>query len=149
MRPAGSWFLKLALSGSLFAAWAGASLAEDVPRGTPLASVDLGTAEGVAMVKGAWRYHDVSVRDVPFRSAGADLKPSGLPNRTYDIEPRAGASDFDDSAWETLDPTTLAARRSTGKVCFSWYRIAVTVPERVGAIDPTGSTAVFEVVVDD
>jgi gluconolactonase len=34
-------------------------------------------------------------------------------------------------------------------VCFNWYRIAVTIPERVGDVDPTGSTVVFEVVVDD
>src|SRR5207248_5594886 len=34
-------------------------------------------------------------------------------------------------------------------VCFNWYRIAVTIPERVGDLDPTGSVVVFEVVVDD
>lgn len=56
---------------------------------------------------------------------------------------------FDDSRWERLDASTLDARRSTGKVCFNWYRIRVTVPERVGSFDPTGSTVVFETVVDD
>jgi gluconolactonase len=34
-------------------------------------------------------------------------------------------------------------------VCFNWYRIAVTVPDRVGDLDPTGCTIVFETVVDD
>jgi gluconolactonase len=34
-------------------------------------------------------------------------------------------------------------------VCFDWYRLSVTIPERVGSLDPTGSTVVFEVVVDD
>ena len=32
---------------------------------------------------------------------------------------------------------------------FNWYRIAVTIPERVGELDPTGATVVFEVTVDD
>src|SRR5262249_55238590 len=69
--------------------------------------------------------------------------------RTYDYTPRAGAADFDDAGWEVLDPTTLDARRSTGKVCFNWYRTRLTIPDRIGAFDPTGSTVVFEVVVDD
>ena len=48
-----------------------------------------------------------------------------------------------------IDPTTLDARRSTGKLCFNWYRIAVTIPEKIGGFDPTGSTVAFEVVIDD
>ena len=40
-------------------------------------------------------------------------------------------------------------RLSHGRVCFNWYRIAVTIPERVGDLDPTGSTVVFEVAIDD
>jgi gluconolactonase len=34
-------------------------------------------------------------------------------------------------------------------VCFNWYRITVTLPDRIGGTDVTGSTVVFEVVVDD
>jgi gluconolactonase len=30
-----------------------------------------------------------------------------------------------------------------------WYRINVTVPERVAAFDTRGATAVFEIVADD
>lgn len=120
-----------------------------VPAGPPFAAVDLGTREGAALVGGTWRYHDAAVVGTDFHAPGADRKPSGPPNRTGDISPRAGAADWDDSGWEALDPTTLDARRSTGRVCFAWYRIAVTVPERVGGEDPTGSTLVFETVVDD
>src|SRR5262249_20786090 len=40
-------------------------------------------------------------------------------------------------------------RLANGRVCFNWYRIEVTIPERVGDLDPTGATVVFEVVVDD
>ena len=40
-------------------------------------------------------------------------------------------------------------RRTSGRLAFNWYRIKVRIPERIGRIDPTGSTVVFEVVVDD
>ena len=119
------------------------------PEGKPDAIVDLRTAEGVALVHGAWRYSDARIVDVDFNAAGADMKPSGPPVRTHDVEPKAGAADFDDAAWEVLDPTTLEGRRSSGRLAFNWYRIHVTVPERVGAFDPTGATLVFEIVVDD
>jgi gluconolactonase len=121
----------------------------EVPSGTPGATIDLATPEGVRMVQGQWRYSDTRIVEVGFRSPGPDRKPSGPPNRTYDIEPRAGALEFDDSAWEVVDPTKLMERRSTGRVSFNWYRMRVTIPERIGSFDPTGSTVVFETVVDD
>jgi gluconolactonase len=119
------------------------------PEGKPEAIVDLRTAEGVALVQGVWRYSDARIVEVDFNAAGADMKPSGPPIRTHDVEPKAGAAGFDDSAWEVLDPTTLEARRSTGRLAFNWYRTKVTVPAKVGFFDPTGSTLVFEIVVDD
>jgi gluconolactonase len=48
-----------------------------------------------------------------------------------------------------IEPNTLDQRRAAAKVCFNWYRIKITIPERVGNWDPTGSTVAFEVVVDD
>jgi gluconolactonase len=123
--------------------------AAPLPADVPKASIDLATADGVRLVGGAWRYHDARVTDIDFRAAGPDGKPSAAANRTWDIEPHAGGTDFDDSRWETIAPTTLDARRSGGKLCFSWYRIRVTLPERVGDFDVTGSTVVFETVVDD
>ncbi len=120
-----------------------------VPKGRPNASVDLGTDEGVQLVRGAWRYADAKVVEVPFRAVGPDNKPTGVPNMTYTIEPKAGVAGFDDSAWSVLPPTQLAARKSNGLVSFAWYRLNVTVPERVGGFDPTGSTVVFEITVDD
>ncbi len=115
----------------------------------PDAVIDLMTEEGIRLVKGQWRYSDTKIVEVAHRSPGPDLGPSGGPNRTYDIQPHAGAADFDDSAWEAIPPAGLETRRSTGRLCFNWYRIAITIPDRIGAYDPTGSTAVFEVVIDD
>ena len=119
------------------------------PEGKPDAIIDLRTAEGVALAQGAWRYSDARLVEVDFNAAGADMRPSGPPIRTHDVEPKAGAGAFDDAGWEVLDPTSLEARRGTGRTSFNWYRIAVTVPERVGAFNPTGATLVFELVLDD
>ncbi len=121
----------------------------DAPGGRPDAIVDLMTDDGMALVKGQWRYHNVKVVDVDHHDPGVDLAPTGPPNRTQDIDLHAGAAEFDDSQWEPLEPSQLEVRRSTGRLCFNWYRITVTIPERIGVFDPTGSTVVFEVVIDD
>ena len=116
---------------------------------TPDASIDLATAEGAASVEGEWRYHDVRIVETGFRAAGPDGQPTGAANRAYDYVPHAGWADFDDSSWERIDATTLEERRTAGKLSFNWYRIRVTVPERVGSFGTRGSTIVFETSLDD
>src|SRR6266436_4471500 len=131
---------------------AGRALAEtnaDTPTGKADAAIDLATKEGVDLVKGQWRYSDTKIIQVDFKAAGADKQPTGKPIKTYDFTPHAGTADYDDSKWETLDPTTLDARRSTGRLCFNWYRINLTIPERVNDVDVAGATAVFETSIDD
>ncbi len=123
--------------------------AQAPPYGRPDATVDLRTAEGAQLVRGQWRYSDIKIEEVDSRGPGADLKPSGDPNRTYDYSPHAGVADFDDSKWQAIDPMTLDARRAGGKVCFNWYRIRVTLPEKVAGMDVTGTTVSFEIVIDD
>ncbi|MGH7232594.1 MAG: SMP-30/gluconolactonase/LRE family protein [Nitrospiraceae bacterium] len=115
----------------------------------PDAVVDLMTDEGVALVKGQWRYSDAKIVEVDHHSPGPDLGPSGAPNRTYDISPHAGSADFDDATWQVIDGSGLETRRSTGRLCFNWYRIHVTIPDKIGSFDPTGSTVAFEIVIDD
>jgi gluconolactonase len=122
---------------------------QDPPFGRPDAVVDLASREGVELVKGQWRYRDVKILEADSRTVGPDLKPSGAPSKTYDYEPHAGVADFDDSQWEAIDAATLDQRRSTAKVCFNWYRINVTIPEKVGDFSTTGSTVAFEIVIDD
>ncbi len=123
--------------------------APDAPAGRPEAVLDLATDEGARLVKGQWRYSDTQIVEVDFRGPGPDRQPTGTPIMTYDFTPHAGGADFDDSRWEAIAPTTLDKRRSTGRLCFNWYRIAVTVPERIGNFDPTDATVVFETSVDD
>jgi gluconolactonase len=126
-----------------------AQVTGDAPGVRPDSIVDLKTDEGISLVKGQWRYSNVKVIDVDHHSPGADLAPSGPPNRTQDIDVHAGALDFDDSQWEQITPVQLEERRSTGRLCFNWYRTSVTIPDKIGSFDPTGSTVVFEVAIDD
>jgi gluconolactonase len=120
--------------------------------GRPDAVVDLQTDEGAALVGAQWRYSDARVEEIDFVAVGSPADPLGpgdRPNRTYDIVPTAGAADFDDSAWRLLAPGETQLRLGNGRVSYNWYRLSVTVPERVGDVDPTGATIVFEVVIDD
>ncbi len=121
----------------------------DVPTGAPDATIDLTTKAGVELVKGHWRYSDTRIVEVDFRAAGKDQQPTGTAIRTYDYEPHAGGADFDDSKWESIEPTTLDRRRSTGRLCFNWYRINLTIPSQVNGVNLGGMTAVFETALDD
>ena len=126
-----------------------AQVTTDLPATLPAAVVDLRTEDGAALVGAQWRYSDVKVIEVDHHAPGPDLRPSGPPNRTNDISPHAEGVDFDDSAWERIDPPALEARRSNGRLAFTWYRTKVTLPERVAGFRVTGSTVVLELVVDD
>ena len=129
--------------------FAGGSPDESLAKRKPEVTIDLATKQGAEAVNGAWRYSDTKIVEVDFKAAGADGQPTGAPNRAYDFTPRAGGVEFDDSRWEVIDPTTLDKRRSAGRLAFNWYRIKITVPERVGNFDPAGSTLVFATSVDD
>ena len=126
-----------------------AQVTSDVPGVRPDAIINLASDDGAALVHGQWRYRDATIVAVDHYAPGPDLRPSGPPNRTYDVVPHAGVSDFDDASWPTIAPSGLETRRTNGRLSFGWYRIAVTVPEHVGAFDTRGSTVVFEIVVDD
>jgi gluconolactonase len=115
----------------------------------PDAIIDLRRSDGVALAGGEWRYHDARIVEVAHREPGPDRRPSGRPNRTRDIDPKAGEREFDDSAWVAVRPEDLEERRSSGRLSFGWYRIRVTLPERVAGFDVAGSSVWLEVVVDD
>lgn len=107
------------------------------------------TSEGVALVQGEWRYSDTRIVEVGFRAPDAEGQPTGGPLLSYDHAPHAGWADYDDSSWEVLDPATVSQRRGTGRICFNWYRIAITIPERIGGVPALGTTVVFETSIDD
>jgi gluconolactonase len=123
--------------------------AQEMPNGEPAASIDLATDEGVRAVNGAWRYRDVEIVPTQHRAPDANGQPTGAAVATWDVQPHAGARDFDDAAWTVIGPTTLKDRRGNGRVSFNWYRITLTIPARVGSFDPTGSTVTFDTSLDD
>lgn len=109
-----------------------------IPTPAPSRVIDLQTVEGVAAVKGQWRF-------APCRIVAFEGKtPTGEPDPTFTVEPRAQAPDFDDSSWEAVDPTTLHKRRGKDHLSFGWYRIKVTLPD-----DLTGKSVTFTTRVDD
>ncbi|WP_213042078.1 hypothetical protein, partial [Nitrospira defluvii] len=79
-----------ALAFTLCPGFTWAQVTGDAPGMRPEAIVDLKTDEGLALVKGQWRYSNVKVIDVDHHGPGADLAPSGPPNRTQDIDLHAG-----------------------------------------------------------
>jgi gluconolactonase len=112
--------------------------------GRPDAIVDLQTDEGVALVGGSWRYADARIEEIEFVELGSPEDPLGpgtIPNKTYDVVQHGD--------WRDLAPADTQVRFANGRVCFNWYSIDVTLPERIGDLDPTGATVVFEVVIDD
>ena len=123
----------------------------------PDAVIDLRTHKGIKMVNSAWKYSDVNIIDDKFGAPGPSkdgkdplaLYPTGQPQATWNITPKAGSKDFNDRQWETLDPTSLEARRAPGRLSFNWYRLNITIPATIDGFDPTGSTLVFEIVIDD
>jgi gluconolactonase len=117
--------------------------------GLPDAIVDLQTEAGVQLVGGEWRYQDARIEQIDFVGVGDDLGPSGQPNRTYDVAPHAEGVEFDDSAWQVFPPADTMRRLGNGRTSFNWYRLSVTIPDRIGEFPTAGSTVVFEVVVDD
>jgi gluconolactonase len=117
--------------------------------GRPDAVVDLRTKEGARLVGAQWRYSDVRIVEAQSNALGPDLRPTGPLMPTYDYTPKASAANFDDAGWEAIDAPALETRRGHGKLSFNWYRTAITIPERVGTLETTGATIVFEIVVDD
>ena len=119
------------------------------PESAPFATIDLGTEAGAALVNGTWRYSDTKIIETDFLTAGQDGQPGSTPVRTYDYTPRAGGVDFDDSQWETIPATSLSKRRGNGRIGFNWYRITLTIPEKIGEVKTAGSTVTFATSLDD
>lgn len=113
------------------------------PTGSPAHSLDLMTSDGVAVLGGQWRNMDAQIVEAPPRPNAGRWKVS------YDLRPKAGEAGFDDSAWPVIEAKALADRIGGGGVFMTWYRITLTMPERIGAFETAGALAVFHIVVDD
>ena len=125
------------------------SVAQELPNGKPVASIDLATVEGAAAVNAQWKYSDTRIIETDFNGAGPDNQPSGPTVKTYDYLPKAGGADFDDSTWQKVSATDLSRRRGNGRLSFNWYRVKITIPEKIGDFDTAGATVVFQTALDD
>ena len=114
------------------------------PSLVPVKVVDLMTAEGSAVFGAQWKSMEAKVVEgPPIANAMPGYKTS------YDIQPHAGESGFDDSSWPIIGAKGLADRRGGGKVSFIWYRANLTIPPKIGDFDTSGATAVLTAYVDD
>ena len=76
--------------------------------------------------------------------------PRARPIQTYDYEPHAGGTDFDDSNWPVIAPDSLKSNAARPDVFASiGTGLTLLIPERIGDFQTTGSTAVFETSLDD
>ena len=86
-------------------------------------------------LKGVWRFAPGLVPGEPNEGLVSQLE--GSPARLVD---------YDDSGWEVCDDLTKWVSRG---VTFAWYRIKVTLPERVEGRELAGSRCIFETCIDD
>jgi gluconolactonase len=116
-----------------------------MPPSLPAAHVvNLMTNEGSGAFGVQWRVADIKMVEVP-----APINKDRY-KTTYQIEPRAMATDFDDSQWERIEGKDLGVRRSGGHNAFMWFRGLLIMPARVGDFDPSKpAMAVLNVLVDD
>lgn len=107
---------------------------EPAPAGKMIAKLDLLKKEDVAAIKGAWRRHLLELH---------------VGEKKNEIAPKAHGK-FDDSKWEVVeDPGVLKKPFGPGKLSMAWYRIEITIPDKVGDQDVAGSEVWFQTKVDD
>lgn len=122
----------------------------------PQAIADLRTVEGAALVNAQWSMQPARVLDKNFnlpgpKKGGGDalsLYPTGAAVKTNIIKPQISDTDFD-SGFITIQPDELEKRQGNGLFSFVWYKVELTIPATIGKFSAKGTTAVFEVVVDD
>jgi gluconolactonase len=122
----------------------------------PQAIADLKTMEGAALVNAKWYVQPAHIRDKEFnlpgpQKGGGDalsLYPTGTAISTHILHPQITDSDFE-NGFKEIKPTELESRQGTGLFSFVWYKTEITIPAAIGKLNTSGTTAVFEIVVDD
>lgn len=114
----------------------GMALAVWDDKDNPKQAVKIGgipTSGSIEDVKGEWRYIDVMTGTGPNKN---------------EIEPKAHGT-FDDSKWTVLKPEECEVSRGAGSYCFGWYRIKITIPDKVAGKEFKGGPVWFGTTVDD
>jgi gluconolactonase len=148
--------LVLLLAACWFAAPAFSQEIRQLAIDKPQAIADLRTAEGASLVNAKWYVQPAHIQDKEFylpgpQKAGGDalpLYPTGKATRTQILHPQVGSEDFE-KGFREIKPTELETRQGSGLFSFVWYKIELTMPATIGKLQTKGTTAVFEIVVDD
>jgi gluconolactonase len=146
---------KLLLGAFVFyAAWVQAQEIRQLTVDKPAAVVDLRTNEGASLLKAKWYTQPGKVKSQSFKSPGPSatdamlLYPTGISVETHSLSPQLGDKEFDDSFME-VSPAALESRKGNGLFSFVWYKVELTFPPIIGKFNTSGTTAVFEIVMDD
>jgi len=109
----------------------------------PETVLDLTTADGLKSIGAQWRVAEAKIVEVEGKTKDGKSVP------THDVSPHAGGADFDDSAWEVLPGDNIRKPLGGGKLSFEWFRIRITVPEKVGEVATKDAAVLLEVTIDD
>jgi gluconolactonase len=119
------------------------------------AIVDLKTREGAALVNTQWQSLPATIIPAKFKAPGASetdkllLYPTGKQINSFNISPKFGTDEFNNAQWESVAATDLETRRGNGLQSHVWYRLKITVPEKIGKLNTAGTRIIFELVADD
>ncbi len=119
------------------------------------AIVNLKTIEGTNLVNAQWQSLSADIVPAKFKAPGASandkylLYPTGKEVSTYNIFPKYGTPEFNGTKWENVAATDLETRRGNGLQSHVWYKLKVTIPEKIGNIPAEGTRIIFEIVADD
>ena len=123
--------------------------------GKATAVIDLRSNEGVKLTNSQWKSLNAQIVTTKFNAPGPsekdkmDIYPTGKEIQTNSLEPRFGTPTFENASWENVAPTDLETRRGNGLLSHVWYKLKVTIPEKVGNFSTKNSRAIFEIVADD
>lgn len=144
--------LFLLLAGMVLFAQENRQLAVDKPQ----AIADLKTETGAALLQAKWFVQPAHVQDKDFNLPGPQrgggdallLYPTGAGIKTNTLHPQIGAADLE-AGFTAIKPAQLEERQGSGLLSFAWYKIELTIPTTIGKLNTAGTTAVFEITVDD
>ena len=100
-----------------------------------IAALDLENSDDLQLVGAQWRYADGLVPGEPNGGLVDQLEESS-----------ARLAEYDDSGWAICEDIQKGVSKG---FCFGWYRITVTLPERIGDVEVNGAPVWFETCIDD
>ena len=120
----------------------------------PDAIADLKTREGADWVHAKWFVQNAHLVTESFNAPGPSptdslkIYPTGSSNKTNRLSPQIGTPEFE-NGFKSIHPNSLEDRQGTGLFSLVWYKLMITLPEKIGNVDVKGTQVVFEITMDD